>query len=81
MREKEKKIIKEYLYTTSADGFYQWKVYKITDGIGQVYYVAHPVGHGISALADKLEDIQPQLEKQVPILNDFLSKVDRRIHR
>ena len=68
-------VTKTYLYTTSAGGFYQWKVYKIVDGAGQVYYAAHPVGHGISALADKLEDIYPQLEKQVPILNDFLAKV------
>lgn len=68
-------IQKNYLYTISVGGFYQWKLYQIVDGIGQVYYAAHPVGHGGTVLADKVEDILPQLEKQVPILNDFLAKV------
>lgn len=68
-------ITKTYLYTTSAGGFYQWKVYKIVDAIGQTYYAAHPVSHGRTELADKLEDILPKLEKQVPILNEFLAKV------
>lgn len=68
-------VMKTYLHTVCVGGFYQYKVYKIEDAAHQVYYVAHPVGHGGTVLADKLEDIRPQLEKQVPILNDFLSKV------
>ena len=69
------KLTKTYLYTESVGGFYQWHIYKIVDAMGQTYYAAHPVGHGISELADNLEDIKPKLEKQVPILNRFLQKV------
>lgn len=74
-------VKKEYLYTIALGGYYQWKVYKITDAAHISYFVAHPVNHGGSVLADKEEDIKPQLEKQVPILNDFLSKVDRGLSR
>lgn len=68
-------VTKTYLYTITVGDFYQYKTYKIVDGIGQTYYVAHPVSHGGTVLADREEDIKPQLEKQVPILNDFLAKV------
>lgn len=69
------KIQKIYLYTITVGDFYQYKAYKIVDGAGQVFYTAHPIAHGGTVLADKEEDLKPQLEKQVPILNDFLSKV------
>lgn len=79
MRKKKEKVrrvaTKTYLYTTCVGDFYQYKVYKITDAAGYSYFVAHPVNHGGTVLADKEEDIKPLLEKQVPILNDFLSKV------
>lgn len=76
MSKKEKrKAKKEYLYNVIVGGFYSYQVYKITDAALQVYYVAHPVGHGGTVLADREEDIRPQLEKQAVILNDFLSKI------
>ena len=68
-------VTKTYLYTITVGDFYQYKAYKIVDGIGQTYYVAHPVLHGGTVLADNEADLKPQLEKQVPILNDFLAKV------
>lgn len=74
-KKKEKKISKEYLYTLCVGGYYQYKVYKITDAADYTYFVAHPVLHGGSVLTEKEEEILPLLEKQVPILNDFLSKV------
>lgn len=76
MSRKEKRTVKkEYLYDIIVGDFYAYKVYKITDAALQVYYVAHPVGHGGTVLADKEEDIRPQLEKQAVILNDFLKRV------
>lgn len=75
MSKKEKRTAKkEYLYNITVGGFYAYKVYKITDAALQVYYVAHPVGHGGTVLVDKEQDIRPQLERQAVILNDWLSK-------
>ena len=68
---------KEFLYTYSAGGFYQFNVYKITDAAHQVYYAGHPVAHGGTQLADTEEELKALLDKEVPILNDFLSKIDR----
>lgn len=68
-------VQKIYLYTESVGGFYQYKIYKIVDAIGQTFYMATPVSHGGTVLADNIDDIKPKLEKQVPILNDFLAKV------
>ena len=70
-------VKKTYLYNICIQNKYSYKVYQSIDGIGQTYYVAHPVDHGGSVLADNEEDIRPQLEKQAPILDDFLSKVDK----
>jgi len=73
---KEKRTVKkEYLYNIIVGDFYAYKVYKITDAALQVYFVAHPEGHGGTVLADKEEDIRPQLEKQAVILTDWLSKI------
>lgn len=69
------KIKKEFLYTICVGNFYQYNVYKITDAAHYSYFVAHPITHGGSVLTEKEEEIKPLLEKQVPILNDFLSKV------
>lgn len=72
-----RKAIKEFLYTICVGDFYYFKVYKVTDAALQVYYIANPQGHGITVLADKEEDIRPQLERQVPIINSFLQKIDK----
>ena len=69
------KIMKEYLYTITLGDFYQWKVYKITDAARHVHYVGERTNHGATVLADKEEDIRPQLEWQVPLINEFWAKV------
>jgi hypothetical protein len=74
-RKEKRTVKKEYLYNIVVGDFYAYKVYKITDAALQVYYVAHPIGHGGTVLADKEEDIRPQLEKQAVILTDWLSKI------
>lgn len=76
MSRKEKRTIKkEYLYNIIVGDYYTYKVYKITDAALQVYFVAHPVEHGGTVLADREQDIRPQLERQAVILNDWLSKI------
>lgn len=72
---KENKATKEFLHIHIAGDFYQFRIYKITDAAHQVYYVGTPVDHGGTKLADTLEDLYKQLDAEVPILNDFLSKV------
>ena len=72
---KRNKSSKEYLYTYSTGGFYQFRIYKITDAAHQVYYVGSPVSHGGTKLADTEEELKKLLDAEVPILNDFLSKV------
>lgn len=67
---------KEYLYTYCTGGFYQFNVYKITDAAHQVYYVGHPVSHGGTKLADTEEELKKLLDSEVPILNDWLSKIN-----
>lgn len=68
-------IQKILIDTVIVGDYYMFKRYKIIDGIGQVYYVASPVGRGGTRLADTLEDLMPQLEAEVPILNSFLKRV------
>lgn len=72
---KENKATKEFLYTYSTGGFYQFNIYKITDAAHQVYYIGSPLAHGATKLADTIEDLLKQLDSEVPILNDFLSKI------
>lgn len=66
---------KTFLYNIILGGFYTWRVYRIEDAAHQVYYVGERTNHGGTVLADKEEDIRPQLEVQVPILNEFWAKV------
>ena len=74
-KRKENKSTKEYLYTYCTGGYYQFKVYKITDAAHQVYYVGHPVSHGGTKLADTEEELKRLLDTEVPILNDWLAKI------
>lgn len=72
---KRNKATKEYLYTYSTGGFYQFNIYRVEDAAHQVYYIGSPVSHGGTKLADTIEELLPQLDAEVPILNDFLSKI------
>jgi hypothetical protein len=79
MRKKKEKVrrvaTKTYLYTTCVGGFYQFKVFKVEDAAHQVYYIGNPLGHGGTRIADTEEELKKLLEAEVPIINDFLSKV------
>lgn len=68
-------MTKTFLYNICLGGFYVWKVYRIEDAAHQVYYVGERTNHGGTVLADKEEDIRPQLERQVKWINEFWSKV------
>ena len=75
MTREYRKAKKEFLYTIIVGDYYAFRVFRVTDAANQVYYIGSPVGRGGTVLADKEEDIRPQLEKQVPILNSFLARV------
>ena len=65
---------KTYLYDIILGGFYRWRVFKIEDARHNVYYSGERTNHGATVLADKLEDIKPQLARQVKLINQFLKK-------
>lgn len=69
------KATKTYLYDIVVGGFYRFKVFRIEDAAHQVYYVGERTTHGGTVLADREEDIRPQLERQVEWLNQFWAKV------
>jgi len=66
---------KTYLYDIIVGDFYVFKVFRIEDAAHQVYYVGERTNHGGTVLADKLEDIKPQLEAQVPLIKRFWEHV------
>ena len=68
-------MTKTYLYDIILGGFYTWRVFKIEDAHHQVYYVGERTNHGATVLADKEEDIKPQLERQIKWLNEFWAKI------
>lgn len=68
-------MTKTYLYDIILGGFYMWRVFKIEDAHHQVYYVGERTNHGATVLADKEEDIKPQLERQIKWLNEFWAKI------
>ena len=71
------KVKKEFLYVYCVGGYYQFNIYRIEDAAHQVYFVGHPITHGGTRLADTEAELKVLLEEEVPILNDFLSKVDK----
>ena len=69
------RLTKTYLYDIIVGGCYVFKVYRIEDAAHRVYYVGERTNRGGTVLADKEEDIRPQLERQVKWLNEFWAKV------
>lgn len=69
------KLTKTFLYNVYVGGFYVFRVFKIEDAHHMVYYVAERTTHGATVLADKEEDIRPQLERQVKWINEFWARV------
>lgn len=52
-----------------AGNFYMFTVYQITGATGQVFYIAEPHGVGATRCALTQEDLQKQLDADVPMLN------------
>lgn len=75
MTREYRKAKKEFLYTIIVGDYYAFKVFKVTDAARQVYYIGTPQGHGGTRLADTEEELKKLLEAEVPIINDWLSKV------
>ena len=67
-------ITKTYLYDITVGNFYNFRVYKVTDAHKRVYYIGEPVSHGGTKIADEIEELRKELEKQVEPLNRFLEK-------
>lgn len=75
MAREYRKAKKEFLYSIIVGDYYAFNVYKVTDAAKQVYYIGSPQGHGGTRLADTEAELKKLLEAEVPILNDWLSKV------
>lgn len=63
------------MYSIIVGDYYAFNIYKVTDAAKQVYYIGSPQGHGGTKIADTVEELKKELEKEVPIINDWLSKV------
>ena len=69
------KLTKTYVDTLCVGGYYQFRVYKIVDAAHNTYYMASPVGHGVTKVADTIEELKILLVAQVKPLNEFAQKV------
>lgn len=63
------------MYSIIVGDYYPFNIYKVTDAANQVYYIGSPQGHGGTKIADTVEELKKELEKEVPIINDWLAKV------
>ena len=54
--------------------FFQFKLFKVTDAAHQVYYIGERTNRGGTVIGDTEEDVQKQLEAQVPLIKQFLEK-------
>lgn len=75
MTREYRKAKKEFMYSIIVGDYYAFKVFRVTDAAQQVYYIGSPQGHGGTRLADTEEELKKLLEAEVPIINDWLSKV------
>lgn len=65
---------KEYVTDLVVLNFYRFKLYKITDAVGNVIFNAEPVGEGVTRVGSR-EEIQAQLVKDCKFMN-WLHKRD-----
>lgn len=75
MTREYRKAKKEFLYTIIVGDCYTFRVFRVTDAAKQVYYIGERTNHGGTRLADTEEELKKLLEADVPIINDWLSKV------
>lgn len=67
--------MKTFIHTICVGNYYNYCVYKITDFVGQTYYVAEPVLHGVTRTALTEEELKDILKRDVDSLNQFWQKV------
>ena len=67
--------MKTFVKTICVGGFYNYCVYKITDFVGRVYFVAEPVLHGVTRTAETETELKAILERDVEPMNQFWQKV------
>lgn len=75
MARERRELRKEYLYAIIVGNYYVFDVFKVTDAAKQIYYIGSPQGHGGTRIADTEDELKKLLAAEVPILNDWLSKV------
>lgn len=68
------KLTKDFLYTISVGGFYQFNIYKVTDAAKQVYFIGEPVARGGTKTANTIPELYDLLSAQVPLLNKYAEK-------
>ena len=71
---KRNKVTKEFLRFIIVGDFYMFKLFKVTDAAHQVYYIGERTNRGGTVIGDTEEDVQKQLEAQVPLIKRFLEK-------
>lgn len=67
--------MKQFIKTVCIGNYYFYCFYKITDFVGQIYYVAEPVLHGCTRTAETEEELKAILERDVKPLNEFWTRV------
>ena len=71
---KRNKATKEFLRLIIVGDFFQFKLFKVTDAAHQVYYIGERTNRGGTVIGDTEEDVQKQLEAQVPLIKQKKKK-------
>lgn len=67
--------MKTFVKTICVGNFYNYCVYRITDSVGRIYFVAEPITHGVTRTAETEAELKAILERDVEPLNQFWQKV------
>lgn len=66
--------MKKFVGYLIAGNFYRFEAYKITDFYGRGYFVAEPVGAGVTRYAETISELKTILEKDVWKLNKIWTR-------
>ena len=67
--------MKQFIKIVCVGGYYRYCFYKITDFVGQVYYLAEPCGKGVTRYSETVDGLKAILESDAKALNQFHIKV------
>lgn len=67
--------MKKYLKTICVGNFYNYCLYKITDAVGRSYFLAEPVLHGVTRIAESELGLKTILERDAVRFTQFQQKV------